>query len=84
MPALGPGFGALLVHGIDGTVYVNGVAAGPVEQTLTLPCGRRYVRVGVPPEQFRQTRWLTKGATAAIPCGSLVEVTVLPLGSDMR
>ena len=76
-----PKHGALVVQSpAAGSVYLNGRAIGETgPQPIVTPCGRRYVRVGVPPEPGRQITWLTKGVSAVIACGTTTTIEVPPL-----
>lgn len=71
------GYGSLTVRTpIAGYVFINGVPYGPSERPVLSPCGRRFVRVGAPPEPRKRTVWLTAGVWTTIPCGESSEVAV--------
>ena len=65
----------------DGVVYVNGYAVGRTgERSLTRGCGLRFVRVGTEAKgaTLHGVRWLSKGQTAKLPCGTLVNLRAVP------
>ncbi|HEU4534862.1 MAG TPA: hypothetical protein VFS00_12120, partial [Polyangiaceae bacterium] len=75
--ALPRGYGSLAVRTpIAGYVYINGVPYGPSEGPVLSPCGRRFVRVGAPPEPRKRRVWLTAGVWTTVPCGESAEVAV--------
>ncbi|MCU0685784.1 MAG: serine/threonine protein kinase [Polyangiaceae bacterium] len=71
------GYGSLTVRTpIAGYVFINGVPYGPSERPVLSPCGRRFVRVGAPPEPRKRTVWLTAGVWTTVPCGESSEIAV--------
>ncbi|HEU4405250.1 MAG TPA: serine/threonine-protein kinase [Polyangiaceae bacterium] len=71
------GYGSLAVRApIAGYVYINGAPYGPSERPVLSPCGRRYVRVGAPPEPRKRTVWRSAGVWTTVPCGESTELTL--------
>jgi len=69
--------GYLKVRGPSGAhVYVNGVDLGSTDALLEAPCGRRFVRVGLPPDGGRFPTWLAEGETVNIGCRAVTEATM--------
>jgi hypothetical protein len=65
--------GWLIVESIaGGSVYSNGVLAGPTNQPLKVSCGGRFLRVGsdVPGQ------WLSDGLSARIACQSVTRLAI--------
>jgi hypothetical protein len=75
-----PGFGFLMVHSAApwANVYVSLVKYGRAEGMLTVPCGKRFVSIGVPTRKGREPIWLAPGEMTMIPCGGLLEMTMDP------
>jgi hypothetical protein len=57
---------------LAGEVFVNGKSMGQPAAALVVPCGLRYVRVGVLPGP----RWISRGHTVRVACRGLTEVTI--------
>lgn len=75
--AIGPREGAIVVKStVSGTVYANGKAVGDVGATLVVPCGRKFLRIGVPGYQIQ---WLSKGVSAVATCGTTTQVEIPPM-----
>jgi len=74
------GFCYLLVHSAApyASVYVQLARYGRVEGMLTVPCGKRWVSIGVPTRKGREPVWLAPGEMAIVPCGGLLELTMDP------
>lgn len=73
------GFGRLTIGGpLSGSVYVNGVAFGATGAPAAVPCGRKFVRVGIPGENGLPPHWLARGQTVIIPCAGSIEIVVHP------
>jgi serine/threonine-protein kinase len=74
------GLGYLIVHSAatQADVYVNLKLRGKVEEKLTVPCGSRFVSIGVPYGSRGEPSWLAPGKTMIIPCGGPLEVTMDP------
>jgi DNA-binding response OmpR family regulator len=65
--------GVLIVESVPGgSVYLNGVLAGPTNQPLTVRCGTRFLRVGgdVPGQ------WWGDGTSARIACRTVTRVSI--------
>jgi hypothetical protein len=75
-----PGYGYITVHSLAGyaSVYVMFARYGKVERQLSVPCGRRFVSVGVPAPGRREPVWLAPGKKLMVPCGGALEVTMNP------
>ncbi|HEY6561628.1 MAG TPA: hypothetical protein VI072_30365 [Polyangiaceae bacterium] len=70
---LPPHQGVLIVESVPGgSVYSNGVLAGPTNQPLTVRCGSRFLRVGgdVPGQ------WWGDGTSARIACRTVTRVSI--------
>jgi hypothetical protein len=51
---------------------------GAVEQPLSVPCGKRFIGIGVPAVDQKEPIWLAPGMLIDIPCGGSLEVTMHP------
>jgi len=75
------GLGYLTVHSSipRANVYVNLKARGKVEEKLTVPCGNRFVSIGLPPASHgAEPLWLAPGKMMLVPCGGPLETTMEP------
>jgi serine/threonine protein kinase len=73
--------GHLTVHSTApyAKVYIMFTRFGRVEEELTVPCGQRFVAIGVPPRGGRREPvWLAPGKPIFIPCGGSLTVTMNP------
>src|SRR5262249_48497963 len=72
--------GYLIVHSSapQANVYVNLKLRGKVEEKLTVPCGNRFVSIGVPYGIRGEPSWLAPGKSMPIPCGGPLEMTMDP------
>jgi serine/threonine protein kinase len=72
--------GYLTVHSAapSANVYVNLKSRGKIEEKLTVPCGDRFVSIGVPLPPSGEPMWLAPGKMMNIPCGGPLEVTMDP------
>jgi hypothetical protein len=77
--AIPPGFGVLTVHsGSHASVYLMFKKYGPVEERLVVPCGKRFIGIGLPVRDRIEPTWLAPGKMTDIPCGGSLEVTMNP------
>ena len=60
------------------SVYVNLKLYGGVGEGLTIPCGKQFISIGVPPRRPAQPVWLAPGKSMVIPCGGVLETTMNP------
>jgi hypothetical protein len=51
---------------------------GPVEESLAIPCGKRFIAIGVPVHDRKEPVWLAPGKSTEIPCGGSLELTMNP------
>ncbi len=67
---LPPNRGHLLVNSPQqASVYVNGSLAGSTGETLDVPCGTRYVRLGkLTTEKVSSPAWLSSGQAVIVGC----------------
>jgi hypothetical protein len=74
------GLGALTVHstGARASVYVMLKKYGAVEDRLLIPCGKRFIGIGVPVRDRKEPIWLAPGKSMEIPCGGSIEMTMNP------
>ena len=74
------GFGYLTVHSSIGYafVYVQLIRYGNVERRLTVRCGKRFLSLGTPKPTGGEPTWYAPSRTVDIPCGSAVEITMMP------
>jgi hypothetical protein len=74
------GFGHLTVNSLAGyaNVYVMFAQYGKIEQRLTVPCGTRFIAIGVPAMGRHEPIWLAPGKKVFVPCGGSYEVTLNP------
>jgi hypothetical protein len=74
------GLGALTVHstGTHASVYVMLKKYGSVEDKLLIPCGKRFIGIGVPVRDRKEPVWLAPGKSMEIPCGGSIETTMNP------
>jgi serine/threonine-protein kinase len=72
--------GTITVHSSASwaSVYLIWARQGKVEEPLSIPCGKRFISVGVPAPGRRQPIWLAPGRLMNIPCGGSIEVTINP------
>ena len=72
--------GYLTVHSSDprAYVYVNLKRRGKIDEKLTVPCGDRFVSVGVPLPPTGVPMWLAPGKSMLVPCGGPLEITMDP------
>jgi hypothetical protein len=72
--------GYLTVHSSDprANVYVNLKRRGMIDEKLTVPCGDRFVSIGVPLPPTGVPMWLAPGKSMLIPCGGPLEMTMDP------
>jgi hypothetical protein len=61
--------GYVLVHSLDlrASVYMMFTRLGPVEEKLKLPCGRRFVAIGMTVPGKKEPTWLAPGKTIEVP-----------------
>jgi hypothetical protein len=80
------GLGTVTVHstGTHGSVYVMFTKYGQVENKIIVPCGKRFIGVGVPRRDSKEPTWLAPGSLVEIPCGGSVEMTMNPRRVDDR
>jgi serine/threonine-protein kinase len=73
-------FGFLTVHspGPYTFVYVNLLRYGHADDRLIVPCGRRFVSIGIPNPKKGEPTWLAPSEFIKVPCGGQVEATILP------
>ena len=74
------GFGLLTVHSTapHASVYVNLKVLGGPEERLTVPCGKQFVSIGIPPRRPGPPIWLAPGKSIIVPCGAAFEATLNP------
>jgi hypothetical protein len=74
------GFGFLTVHSTSShaSVYVMFKKYGLVEDRLVIPCGRRFIGIGVPARSRKEPIWFAPGKLTDIPCGGSLEMTMNP------
>ena len=60
------------------SVFVNLKLYGGFDETLTVPCGKQFVSIGVPARRPAQPIWLAPGKSIIIPCGGAYEATMNP------
>ena len=73
--------GHLTVHSVAryAKVYMMFNKLGPVDETLTVACGQRFIAIGLPPRGGRgEPIWLAPGQSTLIPCGGSLTVTMNP------
>jgi hypothetical protein len=73
--------GQLTVHSYASyaRVYEPMLKYGPVEENLTVPCGKHFIAIGLPPRAGkREPIWLAPGKWMQIPCGGSIEMTMNP------
>jgi hypothetical protein len=73
--------GHLTVHSVApyAKVYLMFTRFGRVEETLSVPCGQRFVAIGLPPRPGKtEPIWLAPGQSMFIPCGGSLTVTMNP------
>ncbi|XXT23554.1 hypothetical protein WME94_18620 [Sorangium sp. So ce429] len=70
--------GHLLVKSSEqASVYVNGSLAGATGETLDVPCGTRYVRLGkLTTERTSTPTWLSAGQAVIVGCRKKTEVSI--------
>jgi hypothetical protein len=76
----GRGLAYLTVHstGQHASVYVLLTKYGAIENKLLVPCGRRFIAIGVPRRESKEPTWLAPGKYLEIPCGGSIELTMNP------
>jgi hypothetical protein len=74
------GLGTVTVHSVAtyASVYVMPGRYGKVEQPLTVPCGNKFLAIGVPTPSRKEPVWLAPGRKILIPCGGSLDVTMNP------
>jgi serine/threonine protein kinase len=74
------GYGYLTVHSYASyaNVYVMFTRYGRVEHRLGIPCGKRFISIGVPSHTGTEPIWLAPGRAIHVPCGGSREVTMNP------
>jgi hypothetical protein len=74
------GLGYLTVHSsaARANVYINLKSYGGLEEKLIVPCGKRFVSIGIPARRPSRTVWLAPGKTMLIPCAGTYEATMNP------
>jgi hypothetical protein len=73
--------GHLTIHSLASyaRVYMMFTKYGKVEEKLTVPCGRRFMAIGLPPRTpHSEPIWLAPGQMVEITCGGSSEVTMNP------
>ncbi|WP_437514708.1 hypothetical protein [Sorangium sp. So ce1099] len=70
--------GHLLVKSSEqASVYVNGSLAGATGETLDVPCGTRYVRLGkLTTEKASTPTWLSAGQAVIVGCRKKTELSI--------
>jgi serine/threonine-protein kinase len=73
-------FGFLTVHSTVpyGFVYVHLLRYGKVEDRLIVPCGKRFVSIGIPNFKKHEPTWLAPSQIINVPCGGSADATILP------
>ena len=73
-----PGFGFVTVHSTApyANVYVMFSKYGRVEHRLSIPCGKRFISIGVPSHGGKEPIWLAPGRLIRVSCGGSHEVTM--------
>jgi serine/threonine-protein kinase len=73
-------FGFLTVHSSVpyGFVYVHLLRYGKLEDRLIVPCGKRFVSIGIPNFKKHEPTWLAPSEIINVPCGGSAEATILP------
>jgi hypothetical protein len=74
------GLGFVTVHSAEphANVYVMFRRYGAVEEKLMIPCGKRFIGIGLPARDRQEPTWLAPGKLTNIPCGGSVEMTMNP------
>ena len=74
------GLGYLIVHSTASraNVYINLRLAGALEEKLSVPCGKRFVSIGIPAGRPAKLVWLAPGKMMFVPCGGALETTMNP------
>jgi hypothetical protein len=72
--------GYLTVHSTSpiASVFIGPRRYGSVEKTLVVPCGDRFIGIGVPVPNRKEPTWLAPSKLTKIPCGGSLEVTMNP------
>jgi len=72
------GLAYVTVHSTNplASVFVMFTRYGPVEHKLLLPCGRRFIGVGIPARDRKEPTWLAPGKAVEVPCGGAIEMTM--------
>jgi hypothetical protein len=73
--------GHLTVHSYASyaRVYLMFTKYGRVEEKLTVPCGQRFIAIGLPPRGGqREPIWLAPGTSIFVPCGGSLTMTLNP------
>jgi len=73
-------FGFLTVHSTVpySFVYVHLLRYGKIEDRLIVPCGKRFVSIGIPNFKKHEPTWLAPSEIINVPCGGSAEATILP------
>jgi hypothetical protein len=59
-------------------VYVNLKLYGRIDDKLTVPCGTRFVSIGLQANRAAEPLWLAPGKMMPLPCGGSFETTMDP------
>src|SRR5262249_54758166 len=59
-------------------VYVMFTRYGKVGEPLEIPCGKRFISVGVPWRGRPEPIWLAPGRMTVVPCGGSIEMNMNP------
>ncbi len=60
-------------------VYLMFTKYGKVEEKLTVPCGQRFIAIGLPSRTGRREPvWLAPGTSVFVPCGGSITMTMNP------
>jgi hypothetical protein len=60
-------------------VYLMFTKFGKVEEKLTVPCGQRFIAIGLPSRTGRREPvWLAPGTSVFVPCGGSITMTMNP------
>jgi hypothetical protein len=72
--------GYLIVHSTASraSVYINSSRVGPLDEKLSVPCGKRFVAVGITAGRPPKLVWTAPGKMTFIPCGGAFEMTMNP------
>jgi hypothetical protein len=59
-------------------VYVHLLRYGRIGDRLIVPCGKRFVSIGIPNYKKHEPTWLAPSEIINVPCGGSAEATILP------